>query len=913
MISLSEESLKAIKYIKNAKALSYFRRMVFRRSSLNYGETILGVNELKEKSELVKVPDSNYRFKLKFPQRRRTFKEFLATLVNDELLTNETKNLLRAEGFLSSDRYSSLKELTLQVIHNFAKKHVRISIDQNQLGNYIVKYTYLPTFKKNLIKENFFSRTASVNQDYSNSLTKEILSSSSNMLFLAYPIYLDDENNAIPVFFKLIDRADINKDNSVELKTKEDQFYYLNAEFIKTVKNEFSLESANQLLSLLGAEQLRENSTIDNVKINKSAIKIDTALLFLKSVIDQALYTKFDVRNLSTLTDNSKKHIFINSALLCPFIGSSEDKNKLKQLNKLLELPCDVIDRTSLSCLSNYQVNIDKHEHTSINLSKIANFNFFKVKDGCELSVLHDLQSDENTRVIVNDDVDFNPILTEVLNNQILSYGIYAVVYNKEISNKFSFVKSGNENLNIDFDALENGNNLKDKFKVAPSLEGLDEKSSLTSVLDEFIQISKDIKTISDKEFILSITTYALSALELEISNLKTNLDTILLSNKKTKQIKESCQKLLNVFFSRYKKNELKLTDVNSYAVNNSFFLFNRVIKAFKLKPPKTVEQLQSFISKVENIYKYIEYTNYISYVKSFIQSKLDKFKFSSVDNLRSKQQSLLQLINDLLSDKSNFNKKELLYYLKTSIATDLTREQSDSNLEAYKKYLSVYESANLFNSLKQQADTAFIPALFDKTIVFLDKSYSLADLLLVMCKSKTITFIENSSYFNMTNTRNNSNSEEETINSLLDIVSSDDEEIGLSSLDYRHEEQFKSFYLDKDYEQNSITRDVVSLLLEEKGISVDNKIINRNDCVVIIGLKDQDNNNSKRGIIVIRLYPTSEYKISSSDIEKEFLERLSFRNIIIRDCYENEIQFDPTSFIDNLISLCTSTFTKDK
>ena len=87
MISLSEESLKAIKYIKNAKALSYFRRMVFRRSSLNYGETILGVNELKEKSELVKVPDSNYRFKLKFPQRRRTFKEFLATLVNDELLT----------------------------------------------------------------------------------------------------------------------------------------------------------------------------------------------------------------------------------------------------------------------------------------------------------------------------------------------------------------------------------------------------------------------------------------------------------------------------------------------------------------------------------------------------------------------------------------------------------------------------------------------------------------------------------------------------------------------------------------------------------------------------------------------------------------------------------------------------------
>ena len=322
---------------------------------------------------------------------------------------------------------------------------------------------------------------------------------------------------------------------------------------------------------------------------------------------------------------------------------------------------------------------------------------------------------------------------------------------------------------------------------------------------------------------------------------------------------------------------------------------------------------MQSFISKVENIYKYIEYTNYISYVKSFIQSKLDKFKFSSVDNLRSKQQSLLQLINDLLSDKSNFNKKELLYYLKTSIATDLTREQSDSNLEAYKKYLSVYESANLFNSLKQQADTAFIPALFDKTIVFLDKSYSLADLLLVMCKSKTITFIENSSYFNMTNTRNNSNSEEETINSLLDIVSSDDEEIGLSSLDYRHEEQFKSFYLDKDYEQNSITRDVVSLLLEEKGISVDNKIINRNDCVVIIGLKDQDNNNSKRGIIVIRLYPTSEYKISSSDIEKEFLERLSFRNIIIRDCYENEIQFDPTSFIDNLISLCTSTFTKDK
>ena len=106
-----------------------------------------------------------------------------------------------------------------------------------------------------------------------------------------------------------------------------------------------------------------------------------------------------------------------------------------------------------------------------------------------------------------------------------------------------------------------------------------------------------------------------------------------------------------------------------------------------------------------------------------------------------------------MLSDKSNFNKKELLYYLKTSIATDLTREQSDSNLEAYKKYLSVYESANLFNSLKQQADTAFIPALFDKTIVFLDKSYSLADLLLVMCKSKTITFIENSSYFNMTNT----------------------------------------------------------------------------------------------------------------------------------------------------------------
>ena len=220
MISLSEESLKAIKYIKNAKALSYFRRMVFRRSSLNYGENILGVNELKEKSELVKVPDSNYRFKLKFPQRRRTFKEFLATLVNDELLTNETKNLLRAEGFLSSDRYSSLKELTLQVIHNFAKKHVRISIDQNQLGNYIVKYTYLPTFKKNLIKENFFSRTASVNQDYSNSLTKEILSSSSNMLFLAYPIYLDDENNAIPVFFKLIYRSDINKDNSVELKTK---------------------------------------------------------------------------------------------------------------------------------------------------------------------------------------------------------------------------------------------------------------------------------------------------------------------------------------------------------------------------------------------------------------------------------------------------------------------------------------------------------------------------------------------------------------------------------------------------------------------------------------------------------------------------------------------------------------------
>lgn len=707
---------------------------------------------------------------------------------------------------------------------------------------------------------------------------------------LGYPVYTDGYGSFTPVFCSAIDNVDTDNADCYLRKLKNDR-YLVNSCFIKAIAKNRGEQAANDLLLKLNLSPVSDFDSIDNFELSKADMPFENALLLISNLFE----CESDPLNPQVLSDRPlneeiKNHseLILNRAVIVP-VDEREPSilYKMAQLETVLRLDEKALDNTALSCFSRRQVCNETSDITLFEDLVIGRNCDSDRLQGAGQIVLCNVLSKENSLMYVTENFDYATLCKYAAKNLMLSNSIGAVISygnNEDNLNRTAslFKKDDDYNLNNDSDSL--CRRLKSKVHKFKDDD---------FPLDDFIKCLRALRKCSDIAFNQALNDEELQLLH---SLLKEKVSGRALDNKELllseyTKLRELCQKILSKYYIGYQENKLTGFDVAKFNFANSLFIGNKVIRLCRLKRPASVESLKDFIKTVRLFDRYLKLTYEKAKLKNIEGKLLHSAGKADCKELKNSTDELFASLLKRLEDPET----SLLF----KIRHDFFDYEDIKQRGDLKAMLSLVSPVCEFSTVSEMAKSLFIPGIFDKTLMTVDKNTGIADLILTFVKSKSVSIIvrKNDDTDEDSETGKMS-SDDITAYSLIDRLSVDDD--GLVSM--RFNQMYSS---DESYEKSESASSIERFIpyLEEQKLTVRKKCIDDLDLsyLIIDGISEPDSH--------------SRVKTDGTAAEKTvmILSQIDTDRLINAESFENgSSKFVPEFFDESLFKLNARAYAKE-
>lgn len=582
------------------------------------------------------------------------------------------------------------------------------------------------------------------------------------------------------------------------------------------------------------------------------------------------------------------KELILNRAVIVP-VDEREPSilYKMAQLETVLRLDEKALDNTALSCFSRRQVRNETSDITLFEDLVIGRDCDSDRLQGAGQIVLCNVLSKENSLMYVTENFDYATLCKYAAKNLMLSNSIGAVISygnNEDNLNRTAslFKKDDDYNLNNDSDSL--CRRLKSKVHKFKDDD---------FPLDDFIKCLRALRKCSDIAFNQALNDEELQLLH---SLLKEKVSGRALDNKELllseyTKLRELCQKILSKYYIGYQENKLTVFDIAKFNFANSLFIGNKVIRLCRLKRPASVESLKDFIKTVRLFDRYLKLTYEKAKLKSIEEKLLHSAGKADCKELKNSTDELFASLLKRLEDPET----SLLF----KIRHDFFDYEDIKQRGDLKAMLSLVSPVCEFSTVSEMAKSLFIPGIFDKTLMTVDKNTGIADLILTFVKSKSVSIIvrKNDDTDEDSETGKMS-SDDITAYSLIDRLSVDDD--GLVSM--RFNQMYSS---DESYEKSESASSIERFIpyLEEQKLTVRKKCIDDLDLsyLIIDGISEPDSH--------------SRVKTDGTAAEKTvmILSQIDTDRLINAESFENgSSKFVPEFFDESLFKLNARAYAKE-
>lgn len=651
-----------------------------------------------------------------------------------------------------------------------------------------------------------------------------------------YPVYTDGYGSFMPVFCSAIDNVDTDNADCYLRKLKNDR-YFVNSCFIKAIAKNRGEQAANDLLLKLNLSPISDFDSIDNFELSKANMPFENALLLISNLFE----CESDPLNPQVLSDRplneeikNHKELILNRAVIVP-VDEREPSilYKMAQLETVLRLDEKALDNTALSCFSRRQVCNETSDITLFEDLVIGSDCDSDRLQGAGQIVLCNVLSKENSLMYVTENFDYSTLCKYAAKNLMLSNSIGAVISygnNEDNLNRTAslFKKDDDYNLNNDSDSL--CRRLKSKVHKFKDDD---------FPLDDFIKCLRALRKCSDIAFNQALNDEELQLLH---SLLKEKVSSRALDNKELllseyTKLRELCQKILSKYYIGYQENKLTGFDVAKFNFANSLFIGNKVIRLCRLKRPASVESLKDFIKTVRLFDRYLKLTYEKAKLKSIEGKLLLRAGKADCKELKNSTDELFASLLKRLEDPET----SLLF----KIRHDFFDYEDIKQRGDLKAMLSLVSPVCEFSTVSEMAKSLFIPGIFDKTLMMVDKNTGIADLILTFVKSKSVSIIvrknDDTDEDSETGKMSSDESDDITAYSLIDRLSVDDD--GLVSM--RFNQMYSS---DESYEKSESASSIERFIpyLEAQKLAVRKKCIDDLNLsyLIIDGISEPDSHS---------------------------------------------------------------------
>lgn len=491
----------------------------------------------------------------------------------------------------------------------------------------------------------------------------------------------------------------------------------------------------------------------------------------------------------------------------------------------------------------------------------------------------------------VTENFDYATLCKYAAKNLMLSNSIGAVisyVNNEDNLNRTAslFKKDDDYNLNNDSDSLCR----RLKSKVHKFKEDDD------FPLDDFIKCLRALRKCSDIAFNQALNDEELQLLH---SLLKEKVSGRALDNKELllseyTKLRELCQKILSKYYIGYQENKLTGFDVAKFNFANSLFIGNKAIRLCRLKRPASVESLKDFIKTVRLFDRYLKLTYEKAKLENIEEKLLLRAGKADCKELKNSTDELFASLLKRLEDPD----PSLLF----KIRHDFFDYEDIKQKGDLKAMLSLVSPVCEFSTVSEMAKSLFIPGIFDKTLMMVDKNTGIADLILTFVKSKSVSIIvrknDDADEDSETGKMSSDKSDDITAYSLIDRLSVDDD--GLISM--RFNQMYSS---DESYEKSESASSIERFIpyLEAQKLAVRKKCIDDLDLsyLIIDGISEPDSH--------------SRVKTDGTAAEKTvmILSQIDTDRLINAESFENgSSKFVPEFFDESLFKLNARAYAKE-
>lgn len=887
----TQKALAAIKNISSARSLRDFRKKIYAKTDLSYGEAILAQHELIADKELIKKDSNGKRYRVARPDGSHySFKDFLLSITNESICSDEIRKILLNAGlFNENDSYRYLKELVFHLKHDLLIRVSNFTLNKKEFSESLFKGHFTPFFVRSTQKNSFFAYQAKIPAEALN-VTSCVDKNATRALLFGYPVYTDGYGSFTPVFCSAIDNVDTDNADCYLRKLKNDR-YFVNSCFIKEIAKNRSEQAANDLLLKLNLSPVSDFDSIDNFELSKADMPFENALLLISNLFEcEADPLNPQVLSDRPLNEEIKNHseLILNRAVIVP-VDEREPSilYKMAQLETVLRLDEKALDNTALSCFSRRQVCNETSDITLFEDLVIGRNCDSDRLQGAGQIVLCNVLSKENSLMYVTENFDYATLCKYAAKNLMLSNSIGAVISygnNEDNLNRTAslFKKDDDYNLNNDSDSL--CRRLKSKVHKFKDDD---------FPLDDFIKCLRALRKCSDIAFNQALNDEELQLLH---SLLKEKVSGRALDNKELllseyTKLRELCQKILSKYYIGYQENKLTVFDIAKFNFANSLFIGNKVIRLCRLKRPASVESLKDFIKTVRLFDRYLKLTYEKAKLKNIEGKLLLSAGKADCKELKNSTDELFASLLKRLEDPET----SLLF----KIRHDFFDYEDIKQRGDLKAMLSLVSPVCEFSTVSEMAKSLFIPGIFDKTLMTVDKNTGIADLILTFVKSKSVSIIvrKNDDTDEDSETGKMS-SDDITAYSLIDRLSVDDD--GLVSM--RFNQMYSS---DESYEKSESASSIERFIpyLEEQKLTVRKKCIDDLDLsyLIIDGISEPDSH--------------SRVKTNGTAAEKTvmILSQIDTDRLINAESFENgSSKFVPEFFDESLFKLNARAYAKE-
>lgn len=832
----TQKALAAIKNISSARSLRDFRKKIYAKTDLSYGEAILAQHELIADKELIKKDSNGKRYRVARPDGSHySFKDFLLSITNESICSDEIREILLNAGlFNENDSYRYLKELVFHLKHDLLIRVSNFTLNKKEFSESLFKGHFTPFFVRSTQKNSFFAYQAKIPAEALN-VTSCVDKNATRALLFGYPVYTDGYGSFTPVFCSAIDNVDTDNADCYLRKLKNDR-YLVNSSFIKAIAKNRGEQAANDLLLKLNLSPVSDFDSIDNFELSKADMPFENALLLISNLFE----CEADPLNPQVLSDRllneeikNHKELILNRAVIVP-VDEREPSilYKMAQLETVLRLDEKALDNTALSCFSRRHVRNETSDITLFEDLVIGSDCDSDRLQGAGQIVLCNVLSKENSLMYVTENFDYATLCRYAAKNLMLSNSIGAVISygnNEDNLNRTAslFKKDDDYNLNNDSDSL--CRRLKSKVHKFKDDD---------FPLDDFIKCLRALRKCSDIAFNQALNDEELQLLH---SLLKEKVSSRALDNKELllseyTKLRELCQKILSKYYIGYQENKLTVFDIAKFNFANSLFIGNKVIRLCRLKRPASVESLKDFIKTVRLFDRYLKLTYEKAKLKNIEGKLLLSAGKADCKELKNSTDELFASLLKRLEDPE----PSLLF----KIRHDFFDYEDIKQKGDLKAMLSLVSPVCEFSTVSEMAKSLFIPGIFDKTLMMVDKNTGIADLILTFVKSKSVSIIvrkNDDDEDSETEKMSSDKSDDITAYSLIDRLSVDDD--GLISM--RFNQMYSS---DESYEKSESASSIERFIpyLEAQKLAVKKKSIDDLNIsyLIIDGISEPDSNS---------------------------------------------------------------------